>query len=166
VEIKVGEDDFPFTNYSRINYLALSSTQRKFTFTFEMKESTDTNCRVVINAGLGAQDIYIDNLSLIVGAPTTNVRNIPSNRELEVFSNFPNPFNTSTTINYSIPARDHVSLKIFDDLGREVSELINEVQSPGNHQVIFNASHLETGIYYYRIITGDIMQAEKMLLLK
>jgi hypothetical protein len=129
-----------------------------------MLESTDTNCRVVINAGLDAQDIYIDNLSLIVGTPATTVKNIMSKEQLEVFSNFPNPFNNSTIINYSIPVRGHVSLKIFDDIGREVRELINEVQSPGNHQVNFDASHLESGIYFYRIITGDIMQTEIMLL--
>jgi hypothetical protein len=164
VEIKIGKDDFPYTNYSRINYLALSSTPEKFTFTFDMLESTDTNCRVVINAGLDAQDIYIDNLSLIVGTPATTVKNIMSKEQLEVFSNFPNPFNNSTIINYSIPVRGHVSLKIFDDIGREVRELINEVQSPGNHQVNFDASHLESGIYFYRIITGDIMQTEIMLL--
>jgi hypothetical protein len=64
VEIKIVEGDSPFTNYSRIDKVALTSTLKRFTYIFEMKESTDNNARVVINAGGSDINIFIDNLSL------------------------------------------------------------------------------------------------------
>jgi hypothetical protein len=80
--------------------------------------------------------------------------------------NYPNPFQIATTIRYSIPVRSPVSLKVYDGMGREVDELVNEVQIPGTYQVRLNASQLDEGVYYYRLVAGDLMKTEKMLLLK
>ncbi len=80
--------------------------------------------------------------------------------------NFPNPFNPSTSINYTIPNQSYVALKVFDGLGREVAELVNEEQTQGNYKVEFDASSLTSGVYFYRVTTGDFAQTKKMLLLK
>ncbi len=85
--------------------------------------------------------------------------------------NFPNPFNPSTTIKYSIPAVKtrkalSVQLKIYDVLGHEVRTLVNEKQNPGNYQVLFDATGLPSGIYFYRISTGVFTQSKKLVLLK
>ncbi len=87
--------------------------------------------------------------------------------------NYPNPFNPSTTIRYSIPSvngqiniSQFVSLKIFDVLGREVAELVSESQSPGNYSVNFNASSLSSGIYFYRISTHGKSITKKMILIR
>jgi hypothetical protein len=166
VEIKVGEDVSPFRNYSRNGYTALNSTLKHFTYTFEMQESTDNNARVVMNAGTSAQDIYIDNLSLKMDVPVKVDDRFQTNSQILLSSNYPNPFNTSTTIKYTIPKQHHIRLKVFDGLGREVDELINKVQSPGSYEVDFDASRLDSGVYYYRIEAGDFMQTKKMLLLR
>jgi len=80
--------------------------------------------------------------------------------------NFPNPYNSQTTISYSIPSSSFVQILIFDVLGREVSTLLNEEKSAGNYKVNFNASELTSGVYFYRIQTGDFIQTRKMILLK
>ena len=65
--------------------------------------------------------------------------------------NYPNPFNPSTSIKYSIPNRNQVTLKVFDVLGSEVATLVNKEQPQGNYEVEFNGSDLTSGIYFYRL---------------
>ena len=86
--------------------------------------------------------------------------------EFELRQNYPNPYNPSTTISYSIPSQSHVTLKIFDILGREVETLVNKQQSQGNYEVSFDASNLTSGVYFYRIQAGKFVDSKKMLLLR
>ncbi|MBK7378649.1 MAG: T9SS type A sorting domain-containing protein [Ignavibacteriales bacterium] len=80
--------------------------------------------------------------------------------------NYPNPFNPNTSISYSIPENAFVTLKIYDVLGNEVEELINEQKEPGNYQIDFNASELSSGIYYYTLTAGNFTSTKKMILVK
>lgn len=88
--------------------------------------------------------------------------------------NYPNPFNPSTTINYQLPTQSHVTLKVFDVLGREVTTLANENKKPGSYEVEFDGSKLPSGVYFYRLYahptdakqTNDFVQTKKLLLLK
>ncbi len=76
-------------------------------------------------------------------------------RKFYLYQNYPNPFNPTTTIKYSIPKTSNVELKVFDILGREVAELVNEEKPAGNYTLNFNASKLSSGIYFYRIKAGS-----------
>lgn len=89
---------------------------------------------------------------------------IPS--EFELHQNYPNPFNPSTAISYALSAGNHVNLKVFDALGREVATLISGSQSAGIHSVNFDASGLSSGVYVYRMEAGNFVQTKKMLLIK
>ena len=80
--------------------------------------------------------------------------------------NYPNPFNPSTTISFSIPNEELVSLKVFNSLGEQVAELINETKPAGNYSVSFDASKLTSGVYYYKISAGNFFQTRKMILVK
>jgi len=86
--------------------------------------------------------------------------------------NYPNPFNPETTISYSIPKSEHVTLKVFDVLGREVATLADEYKQAGSYIVTLNVSHLErrremtSGIYFYRLQSGSYSQAKKLILMK
>jgi len=80
--------------------------------------------------------------------------------------NYPNPFNGDTIIRYELPSRDHVALKVFDLLGRQVATLVDEEQAAGEHSVTFRASDLSSSIYFYRLITARYAQTNKMLLLR
>ncbi|HEX2865858.1 MAG TPA: T9SS type A sorting domain-containing protein [Ignavibacteriales bacterium] len=84
----------------------------------------------------------------------------------QLFNNFPNPFNPSTTISYSIPKESYVELKVFDMLGREVASLVNKEQSAGEYKVKFDASSLSSGIYIYSLTAGDFRASKKLMLLR
>lgn len=86
--------------------------------------------------------------------------------EPELFQNYPNPFNPSTRISYSIPEYSHVSLIVYDMLGREVSRLVDDFQAAGAHQVTFNAEAISTGIYFYRLNIGNNSITKKMFFIK
>jgi hypothetical protein len=89
---------------------------------------------------------------------------IPSKFTIE--QNYPNPFNPTTKIKFSLPEDEFVSLKIYNQLGKEVAVLINERISAGNHIINFDASDLASGIYYYKISAGKISLTKKMILIK
>lgn len=80
--------------------------------------------------------------------------------------NFPNPFNPSTKINYSIPNKEFVNLKVYNILGKEVAELVNSYKNEGNYNVTFNADNLPSGVYIYTLTAGNYSKNRKMLLLK
>ncbi len=80
--------------------------------------------------------------------------------------NFPNPFNPSTKIKFQIFKTGYISLKVFDLLGHEVANLVDETKSAGTYEVEFDAIRLSSGIYFYRIRSGDFTETKKMLFLK
>lgn len=80
--------------------------------------------------------------------------------------NYPNPFNPSTVINYALPKSGHVSIKVYDILGKEVSTLVNEQKEAGFYSVTFNPSTLTSGMYLYVLQSGNFFSAKKMLYLK
>ncbi len=80
--------------------------------------------------------------------------------------NYPNPFNPSTTIRYQLPFAGNVSLKVYDVLGREVMTLVNRRQEAGAYNFTLNAASLSSGIYFYRLQSGNFVQTKKMMLVK
>ena len=83
-----------------------------------------------------------------------------------LYENYPNPFNPSTTIRYSIPEASFTTLRVYDALGNEVSALVNETKSAGTFEVVFDATNLSSGIYYYTLQSGSLTQTKKMMLTK
>ncbi|MFH0736775.1 MAG: T9SS type A sorting domain-containing protein [bacterium] len=92
------------------------------------------------------------------------VNQIPT--EYVLNQNYPNPFNPSTTISFSIPNDGFVTLKIYDLLGKEITELVNQKLSAGNYKYNFDASNLTSGIYFYTIGCNDFTSTKKMILAK
>ena len=81
-------------------------------------------------------------------------------------SNYPNPFNPSTQINFVLPKKAFVELKVYDVLGRQVADLLNEVREAGSHKVLFNASYLSSGVYLYQLRSGSTVITNKFMLIK
>lgn len=101
------------------------------------------------------------------GGTFTNVGSTSSIAESYGLSqNYPNPFNPTTIINYSLPVQSNVSVKIFDVLGKEIGNLVNELQTAGNHSVEFNGVNLPSGVYYYRLEANGFTDTKKMILVK
>ncbi len=80
--------------------------------------------------------------------------------------NFPNPFNPSTVIKYEIPEESRVTLKIYDVLGTEVANLVDENKPAGSYKIEFNGKELSSGFYIYTLHAGNFVQSKKMLLIK
>ncbi len=99
-------------------------------------------------------------------APVTEnaVSMTPKTYALE--QNYPNPFNPSTTISYRLPKQSHVTLKVFDMLGREVATLVNGIEPPGYKSINFSVQRLASGVYYYRIIAGTFTETKKLQVLR
>ena len=100
----------------------------------------------------------------------TNVKQVNSEiipNEITLSQNYPNPFNPSTIIQYSIPSRTNVTLRVYDILGSEVATLVNNaIQNVGKYEVTFDASRIASGIYFYTLQTNNFVKTNKMILLK
>lgn len=83
-----------------------------------------------------------------------------------LYQNFPNPFNPTTNINFDLPRVSMTRITVYDLLGREVDVLANEVLAAGKYNINFNASNLSSGVYFYKIESGDFVDKRKMIIVK
>jgi hypothetical protein len=91
----------------------------------------------------------------------------PLNHEFQLYQNFPNPFNPTTTISFSLPRNETVSLKVYDILGREIASILNnENLAAGYHEYSFDGENLSSGVYIYSLHTGEKILNGKMTLIK
>jgi hypothetical protein len=90
----------------------------------------------------------------------------PVPRTFRLDQNYPNPFNPVTTIRFAVPQRTHVSLKLYDVLGRRVLTLVDETLAPGEYKVQLEADALGSGVYFYRMRTGEFTKTRKLTVLK
>ncbi len=135
---------------------------------------------IQINEGLGNATIYslyIFNNYIFAGASANSVYrrplgelvNINTNEipvEMKLSQNYPNPFNPLTTINFDINRKDKVTLKVYDILGKLIATLVNKTFNPGSYSVNWNASQYQSGIYFYRLETGNFTDTKRMILIK
>ncbi|MCH8306269.1 MAG: CHRD domain-containing protein [Candidatus Marinimicrobia bacterium] len=99
-----------------------------------------------------------------IGVVDEDVAQLPTKFQLK--QNYPNPFNPATSIEYSIPYEDKIVLTIYNILGEEVVRLIDETQPAGNYAITWDAANIASGIYFYKLQSGEISLTKKMLLLK
>ncbi len=133
-----------------------------------------TNPFVLPTLNNGYHYVYLSNKSFIelpivstTSSPITDSDESTENPyQYSLSQNYPNPFNPSTLIKYTLAGRNLVTVKIFDILGREVNTLVNEVKDAGSYEVMFNASRLSSGVYFYTISSGSFTDTKKMLLIK
>jgi hypothetical protein len=129
-------------------------------------------CDVALTSD-GTKAYVIDEFARTVFVFSTSATGVTGERSLTPSSvglsqNYPNPFNPSTTIRLDLPTRDHVSLVVYDLLGRPVASVIQREMPAGVHWISFDASEysLSSGIYIYRLVTGSAVIAKQMVLMK
>jgi len=170
--IRVDENDNVFISSWMSGVYVLSSTLNK-------SASGDVWGSLGMN-GLGVSSLVVDNNAGVIYAGTSDghiYRNgnpvsavnpdkdiLPKEFVLE--QNYPNPFNPSTTISFALPKQSNVKLIVYNSIGEEVAVLINGIMPAGYHKVNFNAADLSSGLYFYKIITGDFIDVKKMMLIK
>jgi hypothetical protein len=131
----------------------------------------------------GTNNIYIDSGSVwsyydagqspdlqVISKPTDVATNLTLPTEFKLYQNYPNPFNPVTTIKYSVPlgttSLQHVSLKVYDMLGRIVTTLVNDVKQAGTYEVRFDGSKTASGVYIYQLVSGTKFLSNKLILIK
>jgi len=127
-------------------------------FSFDIKRDTPVNNKDTV------EFIITDNKGVFKTKQFIFNYSPPKDYKLE--QNFPNPFNPTTTIQYQLPTDSKVTLKIYDILGSEVATLVNEVQQAGYKEIKFDASSLSSGVYIYRLVSGNHISTKKMLMVK
>ena len=114
-------------------------------------------------AGIFGAYVWKRPLSEFTGV-SNQVNNLP--QEFALSQNYPNPFNPATTINYSLAKEGKVKLTVYNAIGSKVATIVNEYKPAGNYSVQFNGSNLASGIYLYRLESGNYSAAKKFILLK
>lgn len=120
-----------------------------------------------VTDNLNDGDVVGLDLISLVGSTVGVINNgtgVPSSYELA--QNYPNPFNPSTKINFSIPKAGNVKLAVYDMIGNEVSVITNGELAAGNYTASFNASKLSSGVYFYKLVTGEFTSTKRMILVK
>ncbi len=164
----IGETDFNKTT----NDLAFDETGTLYGVIGGVSESGELISIDTTNAlGTLVGDIGYQNVQGLAytttGIPLSaddEVNSIPNVFALE--QNYPNPFNPSTSIKYQLADYGQVTLKVYDVLGNELMTLVNEQKAAGSYEVEFNASTLTSGVYFYQLTSGSLVQTKKMVLLK
>lgn len=180
--IQGGSPD-PITAYTIYRKHGLPEDSSSYVFLMDvdpaLRTFTDTTAEFnkdytyIISTISGSSISYFSNEATVYMHDFPNMveANLTFPEEYSLSQNYPNPFNPATTLKFSIPKEVHVNLTVFNILGEQVKELKNEVMKSGYYEVEFsasggNASHLSSGVYFYRIKAGDFVQTKKMLLLK
>lgn len=108
---------------------------------------------------------YVDTANVAVDLSTERFTDSQP-QEFELKSNYPNPFNPTTNISYRLPVASDVRLVVYDMTGRRIQTLVNSRQASGNHHIMFDASNLSSGVYFYEIQAGSFRDVKKMTLIK
>jgi len=145
--------------WSRVDFVngnGTSSVQNNYSYTDRNLSSGRYSYRLKQIDFNGNFEYFNLHNDVIVGVPVS----------MQLSQNYPNPFNPTTTINFDLPNDGYVSLKVFDNSGKEVATLVNGIRTSGYHSVNFNAADLSSGIYYYKLSTNGVSKVMKMALIK
>lgn len=119
----------------------------------------------IVNGVHNSDYAGIDALNIVGLVGITN-HNSETPKEFNLSQNYPDPFNPSTNISYSIPKAGNVKIEVFDILGTEVTVIVNEFKQAGNYVLKFDASKLSSGMYFYKMTSGTFADTKKMILVK
>ncbi|MCK9280553.1 MAG: T9SS type A sorting domain-containing protein [Melioribacteraceae bacterium] len=144
-------------------YTGINSTFKKVD---ELEKGKDYFWRVQGKDTEGNTTYYSGTGKFTIDASITSVEEQPIPNEYSLEQNYPNPFNPTTVIQFNMPKSGLASLKIFDILGREIITLVNEIKEAGTHKVTWNGIGLASGVYIYKLTTGDYSSIKKMALIK
>ena len=170
--------EYYWDSFSKVPYL--QNTVKTRLVTFDDTVSIRYKCEYVVNNQLKGimiwalgQDIYANSQPLLatIGKEMGLVTSISEFKDevvsdYQLYNNFPNPFNPSTKIRFSIPQNSFIKLVVYDVFGQEVEVLIEKNMATGSYEVTFNASKLSSGFYIYSLISGNYVNSKKMLLVK
>ena len=173
IEALVGQDQNPYTNYSKIGFSAVEQMKKHFAYPFRMEQKTDFSACVLINCGTSDHDVYLDNISLRLVIPSAfpeKESRLPLSFTLG--NAYPNPFNAKAFIPFQIPEEAHIKIIIYNLAGQEIIELTNKTYASGKYSTLFDAKGYASGIYFCKMISEtehssrQFIAVKKMVLIK
>lgn len=153
------------TNNIKQKFLGIGAMAAQFDLSIPLSNSNFYKMRAVWENNINGKVALIESYA-VNGITGINNQNFPVNYSLS--QNYPNPFNPSTKINYEIKSTGLITLKVFDLIGKEVAQLVNEKQNAGSYVVDFSSTefNLPSGIYFYTLSAGEFKVTKKMVLVK
>lgn len=148
--------------------IIVSSAKYPLTFKWDKNDSFTSTSLIVNGEEIKMNEqgeIQIENEQIDIRLKLNKVAMTEQPLKFALYQNYPNPFNPKTTIHYDVPKESHVTLKVYNMLGQEVAALVNDVKMAGRHRVEFDVNNLASGIYYYRLTSGLIIDVKKMIIL-
>jgi hypothetical protein len=116
--------------------------------------------------GPNGTPVHQRTISINMGFVGITLNNNELPKEFSLLQNYPNPFNPKTNISFLIPEAGSVKLAVFDMLGKEVAVLVNEKMNAGSYNADWDAANMPSGVYFYKIVSGNFTQTRKMILIK
>lgn len=133
-------------------------------FDWLVPDLSSKQCLIIVDSKSPANNDKSDALFTITKSVGVDDELVPTSFVL--YQNFPNPFNPTTTIKFSLPKSEYVEVHLYDAMGKEVKTLLSKTFSAGNHQAHIDLSDFASGVYYYRIIAGSFVETKKLMLVK
>jgi hypothetical protein len=167
-DISVSTDNTNFTKLGTLIDVTPGDTTKTCTHKCYLTLSTPVDARYVMFTTHSKNSWYFVDELEVLAASVTGIKNQPTTvpAKYALSNNYPNPFNPSTNINFSIEKSSKVTLAIYNVLGQKVATLVNNYMQAGSYTYQFNASKLASGVYIYRIEAGNFVSAKKMILMK
>lgn len=131
---------------------------------FEVNDVKANRIKFSNESDRGDVDLEDITITKATGTDVEDVKLIP--KKFELFQNYPNPFNPTTTISFTIPQKSYVRLSIINTIGEKIVTLISNEMNPGIYNVMYDASHLPSGVYFYKLETENYVGVKKMVLAK
>lgn len=162
----------PWIDYAMFGLLNIVTTNTHYKIEFIMNENSDNRVELVFLLGGNEKNIYLDNVRLTSDIASSISEDYLFQNNFELFNNYPNPFNPSTTIEYYLPEKSNVTISVYNILGQLVQTILDEQQTAGKQKIIFNGSSLSSGAYFYTLLAKSILtnrmffDANKMILIK
>ena len=169
--VSITKSTSPYTNYSGGNNFSLTTDQQNFSYRYEMSYPTDPGARLVFDLGLSEHNVYIDSIKVKIATHVEEELSLLPTR-CALFPNYPNPFNPSTTLKFSLAQTSRVRMDIYNTSGQLIETVIDAIKPSGIHQVLWDAHYHPSGAYFCRLTAtpngdGDtVAQTRKLLLLK
>jgi N-acetylneuraminic acid mutarotase len=153
--------------YYSIGDISPGESKSKSSYKIEISETCPENTEIlfVIDITSEGYSFWRDTFKVMIGIPSSLTEE-KTLRQPALIKNHPNPFSQSTELRFTIPTSGFVTLRVYDYFGREIRTLVNELLNAGEHSVYFHAGDLTDGIYFYRLLKGDMILTGKMLLMR
>jgi hypothetical protein len=155
-----------YTTNDGMNWEFISSTPAlSDSFVWRVPDVQSDSCRIRVTDLDNRFPGDMSDTTFVIGSPT-HVEDEYTPTAFTVSNPYPNPFNPSTTIDYALPRDSHVRMTVYNAMGQQVTELVDDRQAAGRYTVQWNAAGMSSGVYFYRIEAGEFRDTGKMLLMK